>query len=276
MSGFKENVKTEFDLQNANNGESFTQNTRVSGVVLTLNSQKYLAKCLQSLAWCDEVVVVDSGSTDETRKIAQSFENVRFVSQEWLGFGRQKAFGVSQCQNEWVFVLDSDEVCTQELEREIAAVLGGLSQPRQTQSNSVLTNFASNASVVAFRVGRLNYFFGEPVRLMGLFPDYSVRLFNKKFANFNAAEVHEKVVANGEVGTLKNHFLHYAYDTPEQFEQKQQKYATLCTKKSLFKSLTSPVWSFFKMFVLRGGFLLGRRGFLISKGYAKYSFYKYR
>lgn len=276
MSGVKENVKTEFDISNSKFGERFTQNARVSGVVLTLNSQKYLAKCLQSLAWCDEIVVVDSGSADETQKIAQSFENVRFVSQAWLGFGRQKAFGVSQCQNEWIFVLDSDEVCTQELESEIAAVLGGLSQPRQTQSNSVLTTKTPNASVVAFRVKRLNYFFGEPVRLMGLYPDYSVRLFNKNFANFNAAEVHEKVVTNGVVATLKNHFLHYAYDTPEQFEQKQRKYAALCTKKSLCKSLTSPVWAFFKMFVLRGGFLLGRRGFLIAKGYAKYSFYKYR
>ena len=178
---------------------------------------------------------------------------------KWLGFGKQKKFGVNSTNNEWVFVLDSDEVITKELEKEIKQIL-------------------ENPKFMAYRVSRLNFFFGKAIRKMGLYPDYSIRLFNKKFANFNEKEVHESVEfkdKNNKCGKLKNYFKHYAYENIEEFILKQNKYSTLGAKKNYLKAFLNPKWTFFKLFVLKGGFLEGYKGYIISKLYSQYTFWKY-
>ena len=231
---------------------------KLSIVILTFNSEKYLKEVLESSKFADEVLVIDSGSSDKTKEICQNY-NVKFIYQKWLGFGKQKKFGVNSAKNEWIFVLDSDEVITRELENEIKQTL-------------------ENPEFMAYKASRLNFFFGKAIKKMGLYPDYSTRLFNKKFANFNEKEVHESVEfkdKNSKFGKLKNRFEHYAYENIEEFILKQNKYSTLGAKKNYFKAFFNPKWTFFKLFVLKGGFLEGYKGYIISKLHPQYTFWKY-
>lgn len=231
----------------------------LSVVILTFNSEKYLKEVLESAKFADEIIVVDSGSKDGTKQICESFNNVKFHEQAWLGFGAQKQKGVDLAKNKWVFVLDSDEVITSELRNEI---LDTLKKPK----------------FIAYNVARLNFFFGKAIKNMGLYPDYTVRLFNKNFAKFDGRVVHEKVILNDstqKLGTLKNHFLHYAYESIEQFIAKQNRYSSMGAKRNLLKALTSPAWTFFKLYVLKGGFKEGINGYIIARLYAQYTFWKY-
>ena len=231
----------------------------LSVVILTFNSEKYLKEVLERAKFADEIIVVDSGSKDNTRQICDGFNNVKFHEQAWLGFGAQKQKGVDLAKNEWVFVLDSDEVITDELKNEIISTL---KEPK----------------FMAYNVARLNFFFGKAIKNMGLYPDYTVRLFNKIFAKFDGRAVHEKVVLNDDsqrFGALKNHFLHYAYESIEQFIAKQNRYSSMGAKRNLLRALTSPAWTFFKLYVLKGGFKEGFTGYIIARLYAQYTFWKY-
>lgn len=229
---------------------------KLSIVILTYNSQKYLEKVLSSVAFADEVVLIDSASEDESLKIASGFKNVKIFHQIWLGFGKQKQFGVEKTSHEWVFVLDSDEIFTKNLQEEVAQVL-------------------KNPSFKAYKVARVNFFFGKAVKRMGLYPDYSVRLFHKKYAKFNQRAVHESVLCKEKIGTLKEPFLHYAYENIEHFISKQNRYSSLNPKKNFLKALINPYWTFFKLYFIKLGFLEGKRGFIIAKLYAQYTFWKY-
>lgn len=228
----------------------------LSVVILTFNSEKYLKEVLQSASFADEIIVLDSGSSDKTEQICKQFENVKFQHQSWLGFGKQKRAAVEFTSNDWVFVLDSDEVIMPLLKDEILSVL-------------------KEPEFDAYKVARLNLFFGKEVRSMGLYPDFTVRLFNKNRANFNDKEVHEKVVVNGNTGELKNPLKHYAYESIEQFIAKQNRYSSLGAKKSKFKAIFNPTWTFFRLFILKKGFMDGWRGYVIAKLYAQYTFWKY-
>ena len=223
----------------------------LSIVILTLNSEKYLAEVLKSCEFADEVVVVDSGSQDATEQICSGFKNV----------------------------LDSDEVILEPLREEILQIL-------------------QRPEFCAYEVARANIFFGKEVRTMGLYPDYTVRLFDKTRAEFDGREIHEKVVlksaantgeqiqadganltaAKNQIGRLKNHFKHYAYDSIEQFIAKQNRYSSLGAKgakSSKFKAVLNPAWTFFKLFFLKGGWREGWRGYVIARLYAQYTFWKY-
>lgn len=228
----------------------------LSVVILTFNSQKYLADVLQSADFADEIVVVDSGSTDETFKIATSFKNVTFIHQDWLGFGQQKQFGVNCAKNDWIFVLDSDEVITDELKMEIKQVL-------------------KKPNFKAYFVARLNYFFNKPIKTMGLYPDFSIRFFNRNYACFSDDGVHEKVICECKIGKLKNHFIHHAYESVEQFIAKQNLYSSLGAKQNKIKAIFNPFWTFFRLFILKGGWREGYVGYVISRLYSQYTFWKY-
>ncbi len=228
----------------------------ISIVILTKNSQLYLNKVLESTSFADEVVVYDSGSEDNTLEITKNFKNVRvFLDDNWEGFGIQKQKAVKKAKNNWVFVLDSDEVITKELKEEIL-------------------NTIKNPKYEAYFVARLNNFFGQWMKHTGLFPDYSIRLFNKTKAQFNDRKVHESVESTN-VGYLKNYFLHYAYKNISEFITKQNRYSNIGAKSNKFKAIISPYWTFFKLYFLKLGFLDGWNGFVVSKLYAEYTFWKY-
>lgn len=229
---------------------------KLSIVILTHNSQRYLSKVLNSCTFADEVIIVDSGSVDDTLQIANKFKNVKIFNQKWLGFGKQKQSGVNQTSNNWVFVLDSDEVITDELKEETIST-------------------CKNPTYKAYMVPRLNYFFGKPMKYGGLYPDMTLRLFDKNFAKFSEDEVHEKVITDEKCGILKNHMLHFAYESIEEFITKQNRYSSLNSKKRYLKAIFNPYWTFFKIYFLKLGFLEGWRGFIVAKLYAQYTFWKY-
>lgn len=229
---------------------------KLSIVILTFNSQKYLKDVLASASFADEVLLLDSGSTDDTLNIAKSFPNVKIVTQAWRGFGKQKQAGVEASLNDWVFVLDSDEIITEALKQEIIET-------------------CKNPKYKAYTIPRLNYFFRKPIKRCGLYPDATLRLFDKKFAHFSDDEVHEKVITHEKVGKLTHHMLHLAYSSIEEFINKQNRYSSLNKKSNFFKAILNPYWTFLKIYILRLGFLEGKEGFIIAKLYAQYTFWKY-
>jgi len=229
---------------------------QLSVVIISKNEEKFIADAVESALFANEVLVLDSGSTDNTCTIAQE-HGAKVLHQDWLGFGMQKNKAVELASNDWVFVLDSDERITLELQLEILSTL-------------------KNPMTDGYHVARLNNFFGKNIRHCGLYPDYSIRLFNRTKGMFNDVTVHESVQMNGDTGKLKNHMIHLAFDTVEEFSNKQKKYATLSQKKkNLIKAFISPIWAFVKIYIFRLGFIEGWHGFIIAKVYAQYTFWKY-
>ncbi|MDZ8120411.1 glycosyltransferase family 2 protein [Pontiella agarivorans] len=230
---------------------------KLSVAIITYNEEAVIADAVKSAAFADEVVVLDSGSKDRTCAVAQEL-GAKVFSQEWLGFGRQKQRAVELCSNDWVFVLDSDERIMPELAEEIQVLL------------------KSAPDRPGYQVARLNWFFGKPIRYCGLYPDYTVRLFNRTSGRFTEDAVHEKVVLDGEPGTLKNHMEHLAYDSIEQFVDKQNRYSSLNVKPSgLLTATLRSMWTFVRLFVFKKGILGGSHGFLIAVLYSQYTFWKY-
>jgi len=229
---------------------------KLSIVIITKNEENFIYDAIKSSLFADEVLVLDSGSLDKTCEIAKEL-GTKVYFQEWLGFGAQKNKAVELATNNWVFVLDSDERITLELENEICEIL-------------------KNPNKDGYFIARLNNFFGKNIKTCGLYPDYSIRLFDKTKAKFNEVLVHESVQLKSNVGYLKNHMIHLAYESIEEFIQKQNRYSSLNhKKKSIIKAIINPYWTFFKLFILKKGFLDGWHGYVISKLYAQYTFWKY-
>ena len=228
----------------------------ISVVIITKNEEKYIANAVKSAQFANEVLVVDSGSSDNTCNIARDL-GARIEYQEWLGYGGQKNKALELATNDWVFVLDADERITEDLKIEILKIL-------------------ENPNSDGFFVPRLNYFFGKYIKYCGLYPDYSIRLFDRKKGRFNDVAVHESVQIKGHKDKLKNHMIHLAYETIDEFLIKQKHYASLSKKKkNIFKAIFSPFWIFIKIYFIRLGFLEGFRGYKIALIYAKYTYWKY-
>ena len=236
----------------------------LSAVLITRNAAAVLESCLESLAFADEIVVVDSGSTDRTAEIARE-RGARVVQKEWLGFGRQKQFAVEQAKFDWVLCLDADERVSPELARNIAAALAAPVSP-------------------VYRMPRRNRFLGRWLAHGEGYPDWSPRLFNRQNAGWSDDLVHEKVLYAVTPGTLAGDLLHDSSDDLTAYLERQNRYTTLAARQALeqgrsagvFHLLLSPVVRFIKFYVLRLGFLDGVPGLLhISIGcmnsYVKYA-----
>ena len=229
---------------------------KLSVVIITENEEKYIADAINSAGFTDEVVVLDCGSTDKTCDIARAL-GARVAHQDWLGFGLQKNKAVGLARNDWVFVLHADERITPDLQSEILATL-------------------QNPSYAGFMVARLSRYFGKDIRGCGLYPDYSMRLFNRQHGKFSDHPVHESVQLNGAASKLKHYMIHLAYETIEEFITKQNRYSSEHFKHSnALKAVVSPGWAFFKLYFLKRGFLDGWHGFVIARLYAQYTFWKY-
>jgi len=236
----------------------------LSAVLITRNAATQLVACLDSLAFCDEIVVVDSGSTDGTVELAKS-RGARVIRQDWLGYGRQKQFAVAQAAHDWVLCVDADERVTERLRESILAVL-----PAPT--------------FVAYRFARCNRFMGRYLRHGEGYPDWSLRLFDRRHARWSDDAVHEKVLAEGDVGTLAGDLLHDSAESLDSYLAKQDRYTTLAAteaiaagrRASIAHLLLSPVIRFVKFYFVRLGFLDGMPGLLhiligCRNSYAKYA-----
>jgi len=228
---------------------------KLSVVIITKNEEKFIEDAIKSASFADEVLILDSGSSDKTCEIAKNL-GARVEYQKWLGFGKQKQKAVELAKNNWVFVLDSDERITKELKEEI---INELKSPKFD----------------AYFTPRLNNFWGKDIKYLGLYPDYSIRLFDKTKAKFNDRDVHESVECNCKKGYLKNPMKHLAYESIEEFITKQNRYSSIGAKTNKMKALISPFWTFFKLYFIKLGFLEGWDGFVIAKLYSEYTFWKY-
>ncbi|HZQ74424.1 MAG TPA: glycosyltransferase family 2 protein [Burkholderiales bacterium] len=236
----------------------------LSVVLITRNAAAVLDACLESVAFADDIVLVDSASTDATAAIAAR-RGARIVQKEWLGYGLQKQFAVEQARNDWVLCLDADERVSPELAASIQAALAAPAAP-------------------IYRMARRNRFLGRWLAHGEGYPDWSPRLFNRLNARWSDDLVHEKVLFAVTPGTLKGDLLHDSSDSLSAYLDRQNRYTTLAAQQAFERGrsagilhlLASPVVRFFKFYVFRLGFLDGLPGLLhISIGcmnsYLKYA-----
>lgn len=220
----------------------------VSVVIITYNEAPRLAPCLQSVAFASEIVVVDSGSTDDTPALA-SQHGARVLHQPWLGYGAQKQFAVDHARHDWVLCLDADERVSDELR---AAIQEALAQP----------------AFHAYQMPRRNRFLGRWLAHGEGYPDYNLRLFDRRVARWTTDTVHEHVVSPQPVGTLHGDLLHESQESLEQYLAKQNRYTTLQAQRlfergapsSVLRMVASPLLRFVKFYVLRQGFRDGVPG----------------
>lgn len=238
----------------------------ISVVVITKNEEANICECLQSVSWCDDIVIVDAESKDATAALAKKFTAKVFIK-PWSGFSEAKTFGVAQAKYDWILWLDADERVLPELAGEI--------QLRFAQS--------TNPMPAAFTVARRAYFLGKWIRHSGWYPGRVPRLFNKQHAKFSNASVHEGLEVDGTIGALKNDLFHFTDPNLFHYFEKFNRYTTLAAEDALQKKKNSrlidlivrPPWLFFKMYVLRLGFLDGTQGFLLAILSSAYVFTKY-
>lgn len=237
---------------------------KVSVVIITLNNSRTIKEVLSAVAgWAEEIVIVDSGSTDDTLRIAHEF-GCKTLYRKFDGFGTQKHFAVDQAKNDWIFIVDADEVVTLELKKEINDVL------QKTEFQGFMI-----PNTLVFLGGVMRY--GREYKMPHL------RLFNRKFGNYNDREVHEDIVLNGKTMILKNHVLHYSYADLAECFQKINNYSTRGAKElqkqgkkaSLLKIITKFPIAFFTEYCIRFNFLNGYRGFVWAFSQAVYATLKY-
>lgn len=235
---------------------------KISAVIITFNEEKKLGRCLESLKKiADEIVVVDSFSTDKTQEIAESF-NARFISHAFEGYGKQKNYALSLAKNDLVLSLDADEALSQELLKSIKEM---------------------DFSFDAYTMNRLTNYAGKWVRHCGWYPDRKIRLFNRKKGKWTDAALHESVETDSKIGFLKGDILHYSYDSISDHINQTNKFTTIAAveayskgkRSSLFKILTRPTFQFLRDYFLKLGFLDGRTGYTICKINALSAFLKY-
>lgn len=235
----------------------------LSAVVITLNAAATLHRCLQSVAFADEIVVVDSGSTDATREIAARHGAV-VITESWRGFGAQKNFAVSCARHDWVFCIDADEQVSDTLQ---ASIVEQLRAPRHA----------------AYRCARRNRFLGRWLRHGEGYPDWNTRLFDRTRASWTEDAVHENVITSETVGALKGDLLHESQDTLAAYIAKQNRYTSLQAEQLFAQGhrvgttrlLLSPIIRFIRMTFFKMGMLDGLPGIIhISIGCIN-SFTKY-
>ncbi|SFC37785.1 Glycosyltransferase involved in cell wall bisynthesis [Polaromonas sp. OV174] len=236
----------------------------LSVTVITKNEAHNIEACLRSVMFANQLVVLDSGSTDETVEIARSLGAEVSVSSDWLGFGKQKNRALALASSDWVLSLDADERVTPELQAEILAVLE-----------------APAFDVYAFP--RLSSYCGQYMRHSGWYPDRVTRLFRRQSAQFSDDLVHEKVLTSCQVGLLGSQLLHESFKSFEAVLDKVNRYSSAGAqgllkkgkKASLGKALGHGFWAFIRTYFLRLGFLDGRMGLVLAISNAEGTYYRY-
>jgi glycosyltransferase involved in cell wall biosynthesis len=236
----------------------------LSVIIITKNEEASIGDCLASVAWADEIIVVDSGSTDGTVEICRRYTDHVHMT-DWPGFGPQKNRALALATQPWVLSLDADERVSPELRREMEAVM------------------ADPGRRLAFAVPRRSSFCGKPMRHSGWRPDYITRLFRRGGARFSDDPVHERIIADGPVGRLRQPLLHEAFGGLEEVLEKMNRYSTAGARMmhdrgkraALATAVLHGLWSFFNTYMLRAGFLDGRKGFMLAVSNAEGTYYRY-
>lgn len=227
---------------------------RISVIIITLNEERNVERCLRSVLWADEVVVVDAMSGDRTVEISRSL-GATVVHRRWEGFGKQKAFALSCAHGEWVLALDADEVVPAELREEICSAV------------------AEQRGDDGYRIARKSFFLGKWIQHGGWYPGYQLRLFKRELAHVYDRPVHEGFEVAGRVGTLQGALMHYTYRSLSQYLEKLNDYTSLDVMSKVgggtrrfrpYHFIINPVSAFLRMFVSLRGFRDGFHGFLLA------------
>ncbi|MBF0550991.1 MAG: glycosyltransferase family 2 protein [Deltaproteobacteria bacterium] len=233
--------------------------------VITLNEEKHISACLESLSFADEIVVVDGGSQDKTVELARQYP-VKIYENPWPGFGPQRRLAMDKSTGDWILWVDSDERVTPELRAEITSVLQG-----------------NDRGKAGFYLPSKNYFSGRLIKHGGWSKDFKLRLFKRDKAVITDRAVHEDVIPDGDLGKLTCPLIHYSYDSISDFVLRMDRYARLSAEEymqqgrriGLLGMLFRPLYTFFNMYFMRAGFLDGYHGLVLAGLYAAYTFTKY-
>lgn len=234
--------------------------TQLSAVLITKNESSNISDCLKTLTWADEILVLDTGSTDDTLPTAEAMGAKVARLESWEGFGKAKQRAVELAGHDWILSIDADERLSPELIEELIAL-----RKRDFEAK-------------AWHIKRRSYYLGKAIRYCGWQNDAPLRLFNRKFGGFNDLPVHEGIRVSQERATCKSLMHHLTYPTVESHLKKMKLYGALAsaTRENMFWAALRATHKFVKMYILKLGFLDGYHGYLLCKNSARGIWYKYR
>lgn len=238
---------------------------KLSVIIITKNAGTTIRRCVESVVWADEIIVVDSGSTDETSDICRELGAKVTVTDDWPGFGAQKNRALEASTGDWIFSIDADEWVTAELRDEIQFTTGKAD------------------AAPAYAIPRRSSFCGRYMKHSGWWPDYVIRLFQRGQARFSDDKAHERLLVQGTIRKMKQPLMHEAISSMDQMLGKMNMYSTASAgmlhergrRASIWTALLHGGWSFFRTYILRRGFLDGREGFILAVANAEGSYYRY-
>jgi glycosyltransferase involved in cell wall biosynthesis len=237
---------------------------KIAATIITYNEQRNLPRAIESLRCCDEIVVLDSGSTDRTVEIAANL-GARVIETPWRGYASQKNYASENASHDWILSLDADEVLSEALEAEIW----------QIKKNGPRYD--------AYTMPRLAQYLGRWIYHSGWHPDRKIRLFDRRKGVWHGDYVHESVKVSGTVGHLQANILHFTCSSLSEHLKTMDRYTTLAAQQILDEKrkvtfsnlLLNPPWTFVQTYILKAGFLDGTEGLAIANMAALYNFLKY-
>ena len=240
------------------------QRPSLSVIIITKNEAHDIRDCLASIAWADEIIVLDSGSSDDTVSIASEYTNQIYHATDWQGFGVQKNRALAYATKDWVLSLDADERINELLQKEIISAL-------------------QSPNFDVYYIPRLSSFCGKFIHHSGWRPDYVARLFKREAAEFSNQLVHERLIFKTHAGYLKQSLLHLSYKNLDEVLEKMQRYSMLGAAELFAKNkratLTSAIfhsiWAFIRTYVIKLGFLDGKHGLVLAITNAETTYHKY-
>ncbi|HEY1341727.1 MAG TPA: glycosyltransferase family 2 protein [Bryobacteraceae bacterium] len=237
---------------------------KITATIITLDEERNIARAIESLRCCDEILIVDSGSVDRTVELAENL-GARVIEANWRGFAAQKNWAAEQASNDWVLSLDADEALSEALEAEIWNLK------------------KSGPQYDAYTMPRLARYLGRWILHSGWHPDRKVRLYDRRKAKFFGDFVHESVMSEGRIGRLESNILHFTCDSLAEHVKTVDRYTTLAAQEiaarkipvPLTRMIFAPGWTFLKTYFFQLGFLDGLEGLIIAHMAAFYTFLKY-
>ena len=250
-------------MDGASKNQLFAPET-VSAVIITKNADRTLEACLDTLEWASEIIILDSGSNDQTSQIARR-KGVKFHSAEWHGFGPQKNLAIGLAKSDWILSIDSDEYVSAEL------------------ASSILSITSTSPAEDMFELSRILIYCGKQMRRSGWSPEFVPRLFRNGTARFSDSIVHERLIYKGKSKRLAGYLLHDSFHSPDDVLEKMNRYSTLGAQKlwnqgrrvGLLGAVIHGLGAFFKTYIVKAGFLDGPEGFLLAVSNAEGAYYKY-
>src|SRR5579863_621365 len=237
---------------------------KLTATIITLNEERNIARAVESLRCCDEILIVDSGSVDRTVELAEKL-GVRVIEANWRGYAGQKNWAAEQASSDWILSLDADEALSEPLEAEILALK------------------KSGPRCDAYTMPRMARYLGRWILHSGWYPDRKVRLYDRRKARWVGDFVHESVIPTGRVGHLEGNILHFTCESISEHVKTMDRYTTLAAQEvaarklpvPLTKMIVDPAWTFLKTYFIQRGFLDGVEGLIIAYMASYYTFLKY-